>query len=48
MTKLHNGSIKNQILFGGHIESWSNWIGLPNTACELNAHDLWVNFMKLW
>ena len=27
-------------------EGWSNWSGLPNYNCELNAHDLWVNFMK--
>jgi uncharacterized protein (TIGR02466 family) len=27
-------------------EGWSNWAGLTNYSCELNAHDLWVNFMK--
>ena len=27
-------------------EGWSNWTGLPNEGIELNAHDLWVNFMK--
>ena len=25
---------------------WSNWSGHPNESVELNAHDLWVNFMK--
>ena len=27
-------------------EGWSNWSGQKNEGCELNAHDLWVNFMK--
>ena len=27
-------------------EGWSNFTGLPNESVELNAHDLWVNFMK--
>jgi len=27
-------------------EGWSNWTGHPNEGIELNAHDLWVNFMK--
>ena len=27
-------------------EGWSNWTGHPNEPVELNAHDLWVNFMK--
>ena len=27
-------------------EGWSKWAGLQNYGCELNAHDLWVNFMK--
>ena len=27
-------------------EGWSKWTGLTNYSCELNAHDLWVNFMK--
>ncbi len=27
-------------------EGWSNWSGHPNEPVELNAHDLWVNFMK--
>ena len=27
-------------------EGWSKWSGHPNEMVELNAHDLWVNFMK--
>tara|TARA_Y100001972_G_scaffold122867_1_gene169204 strand:+ start:575 stop:1201 length:627 start_codon:yes stop_codon:yes gene_type:complete len=27
-------------------EGWSKWSGLKNERVELNAHDLWVNFMK--
>jgi len=37
---------ESNFIWRAYREGWSNWSGLPNTACELNAHDLWVNFMK--
>ena len=37
---------ESHFIFQAYREGWSNWIGLPNYNCELNAHDLWVNFMK--
>lgn len=35
-----------QYIFKAYREGWSNWSGHPNEQVELNAHDLWVNFMK--
>ena len=47
MKILQDGFIKNQVLFGICIER----VGLNGQVyliqVELNAHDLWVNFMKL-
>ena len=37
---------ESHFIFRAYREGWSNWSGLPNYNCELNAHDLWVNFMK--
>ena len=37
---------ESNFIWRAYREGWSKWAGLPNTPCELNAHDLWVNFMK--
>jgi len=37
---------ESHFIWQAYREGWSRWSGLPNTNCELNAHDLWVNFMK--
>ena len=37
---------ESHFIWQAYREGWSNWSGLPNYGCELNAHDLWVNFMK--
>jgi len=33
-------------IWSAYREGWSNFFGLTNEGVELNAHDLWVNFMK--
>jgi len=37
---------ESHFIWQAYREGWSKWSGLPNMYCELNAHDLWVNFMK--
>ena len=37
---------ESYIIWQAYREGWSNWSGFPNAKCELNAYDLWINFMK--
>ena len=37
---------ESNFIWQAYREGWSNFTGLPNEGVELNAHDLWVNFMK--
>lgn len=37
---------ESNFIWQAYREGWSKWSGLPNTSCELSAHDLWINFMK--
>ena len=37
---------ESNFIWQAYREGWSNFTGLPNEDVELNAHDLWVNFMK--
>ena len=37
---------ESNFIWQAYRQGWSNFTGLPNINIELNAHDLWVNFMK--
>ena len=37
---------ESNFIWQAYREGWSNFTGLPNYGVELNAHDLWINFMK--
>ena len=37
---------ETNFIWQAYRQGWSKWAGHPNETVELNAHDLWVNFMK--
>ena len=37
---------ESHFIWQAYREGWSKFTGLPNYDVELNAHDLWINYMK--